>query len=52
MTDLQSRAKACADEVSRIQAIIDGLKGGNYADLTNQIRDADSKITVSRTRVS
>ena len=52
LADLLAKAKACADEVARIQAIIDNLKGSKYPDLTNQIADLDNKIGGFRTRVS
>lgn len=52
LADLLAKAKACADEVARIQALIDNLKGNKYPDLTNQIKDLDDKIGGFRTRVS
>lgn len=52
LDDLQRRAQACADEVARIQALINGLKGDKYPAITNQINDLDGKIAANRTRVS
>jgi hypothetical protein len=52
VADLQAKAKACADQLAKIQADIDNLKGNNYPGITKDISDLDSKITASRTRVS
>lgn len=52
LDDLQRRAQACADEVARIQALINGLKGDKYPAITNQINDLDGRIAANRTRVS
>lgn len=52
LNDLQARAKACADEVTRIQGLINNLKGNKYPELTKQIKDLDDQIGPIRTRVS
>lgn len=52
LADLQARARACADEVARIQALIDATKGDKYTGITRQVNDLDGQITISRTRVS
>lgn len=52
LDDLQARAKACIDEVARLQALIDGLKTRDTIKLTTDIRAADDRIALSRTRVS
>jgi len=52
LDDLQRRAKACADEVTRIQNLINKLKTADYKDITDQINAIDARLGPSRTRVS
>lgn len=49
---LQAKAKSCGDEVTRLQGLIDALKGNKYPDVTKQIGDLDSQISNARTTVS
>jgi chromosome segregation ATPase len=52
LDELNARARACSEQAARIQALINGLKGDKYPEITRQINDLDGKISASRTRVT